>query len=160
MTLYEIGQQYLEALEQLQVDPETGEIVGGELVAQMAGEFDEKCEATACYIKQLKYEIQMLKAERQILTKRLEPMEKRAQQLRQYLADWMTAAGRDKLDTPRAAISWRKSTVVVVENLNTLPPICKKERVEADKTMIRKLLKLGDKLEGAHLEESRNLQIK
>ena len=160
MTLYEIGRQYLEALERMEIDPETGEIIGGEAVARLNGQFDEKCEAVGCYIKELNARAAAIKAEQEGLQKRRKALEAKAERLREYLADWMSAAGKDRLETPRAALSWRKSSAVVVDNIEALPEVCRKVKIEADKTMIRKLIQLGDHLEGARLEETRSLQIK
>ena len=152
MTLYEIGRQYLEALEGMEIDPETGEIIGGEAVARLNGQFDEKCEAVGCYIKELNAQAAAIKAEQEGLQKRRKALEAKAERLREYLADWMIAAGKERLETPRAALSWRKTSAVVVDDLEV--------KIEADKALIRKLIQLGDHLEGARLEESRSLQIK
>ena len=160
MTLYEIGQQYLEALDGMEIDPETGELIGGQAVAQLAGQFEEKCQAVGCYIKNLNALAEDIRQEKQQLAKRQKALETKADRLREYLAEWMNAAGRERLETPRVALSFRKSTAVMVDNLNTLPESCRKVRVDADKAMIRKLLQLGDRLEGAWLEETRSLQIK
>lgn len=160
MTLYEIGQQYLEALEGMEIDPETGEIIGGEAVARLGGQFDEKCEAVGCYIKELNAQAAAIKAEQDGLQKRRKALETKAERLREYLADWMIAAGKDRLETPRAALSWRKTSAVVVDDLEALPACCRKVKIEPDKAMIRLLLKQGDPLEGARLEATRSLQIK
>lgn len=160
MTLYEIGRQYLEALEGMEIDPETGEIIGGEAVARLGGRFDEKCEAVGCYIKELNARAAAIKAEQDGLQKRRKALEAKAERLREYLADWMNVAGKERLETPRAAISWRKSSAVIVDDLEALPELCRKVKIEPDKTLIRKLIRLGDPVEGARLEETRSLQIK
>lgn len=160
MTLYEIGRQYLEALEGMEIDPETGEIIGGEAVARLSGAFDQKCEAVGCYIKELNAQAAAIKAEQDGLQKRRKALEAKAERLREYLADWMSAAGKERLETPRAALSWRKSSAVVVDDLEALPESCRKVKIEADKALIRMLLKQGDAVEGARLEEGRSLQIR
>ena len=160
MTLYEIGRQYLETLERMEIDPETGEIIGGEAVARLNGQFDEKCEAVGCYIKELNARAAAIKAEQEGLQKRRKALEAKAERLREYLADWMIAAGKERLETPRAALSWRKTSAVVVDDLEALPESCRKVKIEADTALVRKLIQLGDHLEGARLEESRSLQIK
>jgi len=160
MTLYEIGRQYLEALEGMEIDQETGEIIGGEAVARLNGQFDEKCEAVGCYIKELNAQAAAIKAEQEGLQKRRKALEAKAERLREYLADWMIAAGKERLETPRAALSWRKSSAVVVDDLEALPESCRKVKIEADKALIRMLLKQGDAVEGARLEEGRSLQIR
>lgn len=160
MTLYEIGRQYLEALERMEIDPETGEIIGGEAVARLNGQFDEKCEAVGCYIKELNARAAAIKAEQEGLQKRRKALEAKAERLREYLADWMIAAGKERLETPRAALSWRKTSAVVVDDLEALPESCRKVKIEADKALIRMLLKQGDAVEGARLEEGRSLQIR
>ena len=46
-TLYEITKEYLDVLDNLEVDEETGEITGAERLDEMEGSFDQKAEAVA-----------------------------------------------------------------------------------------------------------------
>ena len=52
-SLYEISADFLKALDGLEVDEETGEILNAEELDKLAGAFDEKAESVACYIKNL-----------------------------------------------------------------------------------------------------------
>lgn len=161
MTLYEIGKEYLDLFEAIQVDPDTGEVLGGEQLAQARGRLEDKCEATACYIKGMEGDLAAIKQEIDRLSKRAKALSKKREAMCQYLGAWVEATGLDKLETPRVVLSWRKTSSVAVDDLAALPPACKRQRVivEPDKAVIRQLLKLGD-VPGARLEESRSLQIR
>lgn len=162
MTLYEIKEEYNKALAAVTVDEETGEIMGLEAVEELAAALDEKADAIACYIKDEKALAEALKAEEAALAARRKAHEKKAGGLQDYLGAMLTAAGKDKLETARAKLSFRRSEAVIVDNLDTIPAEYRREKVtvEADKTAIKAAIKDGVVVEGARLEERRSLQIK
>ena len=73
MTLYEIQEQLFNAIE-YGVD-ENGEILDGQLLDDKVNEIsmalDDKVENIACYIKNLNADIDALKNEKDVLTKRI-----------------------------------------------------------------------------------------
>ena len=158
--LYEIGQAYREALESIQVDPETGEVLDMGSITSLAGAFDEKADAVACYIKELAAMEEGIKKEKQALDARQKAVTKTRERLRAYLSTWMEEVGRDKIKTPRCAISWRKTASCVVDDENILPEEFRKVKIEPAKAAITKAIREGIQVPGAHLEEGRTLQIK
>lgn len=76
-SLYEITREYLEALDHLEIDEETGEILNAEELDKLAGAFDEKVESVACYIKNLTAFAGDLKEEEANLAKRRKSAEKK-----------------------------------------------------------------------------------
>ena len=52
--MYEIREAYRDALDQLTVDPETGELTGTEALEALEGDIEDKIEAMKCYGSQLK----------------------------------------------------------------------------------------------------------
>ena len=52
-TLYEISADFLAALDAMEVDPDTGELLNADQLDALSAAFDEKAEATALYIKNL-----------------------------------------------------------------------------------------------------------
>lgn len=160
MTLYEIKENLLAAMDAVTIDEETGEIVGTDAVSEIEAEFDEKAEAVACYIKQEEAIADAIKAEKKKLDERGKAHEKRAAWLKEYLASMMAEAKKTGLETAQVKISFRTSQVVVVDDPTIIPAQYQRTKVEADKTALKSALKNGEVIEGARLESRENLQIK
>ena len=62
-TLYEISADFLAALDAIEVDPDTGELLNADQLDALSAAFDEKAEATALYIKNLTTFVGDVKAE-------------------------------------------------------------------------------------------------
>lgn len=166
MNLYEINQQIIDAFDAA-VDPETGEILDEQAfdrLTDLQEDFEDKIENLALYAKDLKAQAAALKAEKDAFSKRQKAAENRAASIERYLQGVL--AGQKRTYT-RAAISYRKSEAVVLENEEEFLQFYKgrefiKEKIErtVDKTQIKGLLKKGEILLGAHIEERQNIQIK
>lgn len=160
MKLYNIADAYRKALESIEIDPETGEVVFLDNLDELNDAFETKAEAVACYIKELYADVKALKEEEDTLKARRLTTEKRAKSLMQYLSGCMSQVGKDKMQTPRCALSFRRSTQVHILDESKLPESLLKVKTEPDKTAIKDLLKNGTAVEGAELISVRNLQIK
>lgn len=160
MKLYEIGQLYRDALETIEIDPETGEVLSLGALPAIQADAEEKEEATACFIKEKRAEAAAIKAEKLALDKRQKSAEKTAERLTEYLAQVMAETGQQKVSTPRCTISWRKSSAVEVEDETLLPEAFRRVKIEPNKTEIKKALQAGEAVPGARIAEGRSLQIK
>ena len=120
-TLYEITDKYLKVLDNLEIDEETGEILNAEELDELSGAFEEKSEAVACYIKNSEVFIGNLKAEEANLAKRRKQTEKRIDYLKNVLTACLDAAGRDKVETTKVRVSFRKSVAVSIDDEKALP---------------------------------------
>lgn len=78
------------------------------------GEFDEKAESIAVYIKQLKAEANILKFEKSAIAKRQSQKEREVEKLAAYLLNAMKAIGRSKVDMPHAVVSIRNNAPSLV----------------------------------------------
>lgn len=161
-TLYEITDKYLKVLDNLEIDEETGEILNAEELDELSGAFDEKAEATALYIKNLTAFVGDVKAEEAALAERRKSAEKRVERLKDLLASSMLSVGRDKVETTKVRVSFRKSVAVSIDDEKALPADFVVETVttKPDKTAIKKAIQSGQEVSGASLVENRNLQIK
>ena len=161
-SLYEISNDYLVALDNLEIDMETGEILNYEAVDALSGQFEEKAESVACYIKNLDAFAASLKSEETNLSERRKSAERKADNLKKYLTSCLDAVNRDKLETARAKVSFRKSIQVSIADEAVLPADFKVETVtvKPDKTAIKKAIQSGQEVNGASLVENRNIQIK
>ena len=160
--LYEVAAQYAEVLNNLQIDEETGEVLNAEALEIAAEEFDEKVESYALYVKNLRAEAEAIKAEQKTLGERRNALERKTERIEDALAAAMVAAGRAKFETARVALSFRRSESVAITDEGAIPLVFMRETVkyEPDKVYIKQLIKAGEAIPGARLEEKQNLQIK
>lgn len=161
-SLYEISAEYLKALESLEVDEETGEILNYEAVDALGGQFEEKAESVACYVKNLSAFVAALKSEEESLSARRKSAERKVENMKTYLSSCMDAVGRDKVETAKARVSFRKSVAVQIVDEGRVPKkfLVKTVTTKPDKTEIKKAIQEGKKVAGAALVENRNIQIK
>ena len=156
MTLFEINEQIQKAIE-LGFDPETGEILDASALEQLQIDRDVKIENICLYIKDLTAEAKALADEAKSLSERKERSAKKAESLKNYLQ--MMLDGQ-KWKSSKAAVSYRKTQSVVVDDLEALKPEFLRIKKEADKTAIKEVLKAGAAVSGAHLEEKQSMSIK
>lgn len=134
------------------------------------GEFDEKAESIAVYIKQLKAEAKMLKAEKAAIAKRQSQKEKQAENLKAYLLNSMQALGRQKIDMPRAVISLKKNApcLVIDDEISfvewaeehNLARLLKYSMPEVKKNDVKALCKNGEAIPFVHMESKQSLSVK
>lgn len=164
MTLFELSEQYVQfaaLVENAELPPEAV----ADTFEALDGEFDVKADNTACIIKQLTAEAQAIKEQEDALKERRQTKEKAAERLKDLLSVNMQRIGREKIDTARNLISFRKSTGLRIEDeddfIQRHRDLCKVETtVKIPRKEITDRLKAGEKIGGASLETRQNLQIK
>lgn len=121
-----------------------------------------KIENIALYVKDLLADAIAIKNEETKLKKRREAKEKKAERLSEYVKESMLRVGDVRFETPRCILSFRTSKAVVVTDESKLDKKYVKETVSytVDKTAIKTALDKGEEVQGAVLEERKNLQIK
>ena len=161
LSLYELNDYYYEALE-MAVDQDTGEVIDSSLfhfLNEIREEKESKVLNIACLIKSLKAESQAIKEEKDNLNKRQKALENKADRLKYYIE--INLAAGEKYKNSRAAISWRKSTSVLInKDPDMLPVEFQKIKIEADKKLLKQSLEDGQEIEGVELVKKNNLQIK
>ena len=99
VSLYEISADFLKALDGLEVDEETGEIMNFDAVEALDAQFEDKAESVACYIKNLSAFAADLKAEEENLSTRRKTVERRVDSVKKYLSSCLATVGKDKVET-------------------------------------------------------------
>lgn len=158
MSLYTINQQ-IWAIYENEVD-EDGEItdLAFQLLQALNLSRDVKIENCALLIKEWFAEAGKIKDEADKLTERRRILERKAERLKAYLASQMSG---EKFESPRVAISWRKSEAVRIIDESMIPLCFWKTPVpQLDKVSVRATIKSGKDVPGATLEEKQNMQIK
>lgn len=132
-------------------------------------EFNFKAENLAQYIKCLKAEAEDIDEEMKKLRARRDSRNKRIERLKNYLMENMEAVGITKIDMPKAKITIRKNTPgIKIDNeisfINMLQDngrddLLKYSMPEIRKSEIKKLIRSGEKFDGARLESGRSVII-
>lgn len=152
-TLYEIDQSLLNL-----IDAETGEIADFEAFEQLSLQRDAKIENTALWYINLLSDAEQFKSEKEKFAERERAAKKRAEALKEYLD---RALNGEKFKTTRVQVSYRTSSAVVVDDATRLSErFLRMREPEPDKTAIKEAIRLGEAVDGAHVEQTRSIQIK
>lgn len=168
-TLYEISDAYAEFSRMIADEEITDEQAIYDTLDAISQEFDIKLENIACLYKSLGAEAVALEDEAKRLMARAKYKRNACDRIREYMRSCMTVAGKTKLDTPRAKLSFRKSTSLeitdedkLVELLHTIghDDLTTTETIRKfDKNAIKKLIKDGVALDGCYVDTKNNLTI-
>ena len=119
---------------------------------------DEKLENLALWYKDLIAEANALKEEKEAFSAREKAAKNKAESIKNYLS---YALNGENFKTTRCVLSFRKSEKTVIDDIYSIPEIyLKYAEPKADLTEIKKAIKNGEEIKGAHLEEAQNIQIK
>lgn len=167
-TLYELDSKIAELLdtgfEMSCIDAETGEIDETQLaiyLEQLQLDRKTKIDNIAVYVKNLEAEAVAIRAEEKRLKERREAKERKAERLKNYIKTSMMLQGETKFESARVSMALRNSKAVVVDESKLESVYFINKIVQSvDKKAIREALEAGVLVEGAMLEERKNLQIK
>lgn len=160
-TLYDLREDLAHVIEGgFIIDEETGEILfDAENLDALQAAFDAKLEACGLFVKNLEADAKAIREEEKALAARRQALERKAERMKDYILRNLDAAG-GRFATPRLALSTRKSEIVNVYDLESIPQDFLKVTTAADKTAIKKAIKGGAEVSGAAIVEKSNLQIK
>lgn len=160
MKLYEISDAIRAALDHIDVDPETGEILNADNLHAVEAEASEKIEATALYLRELDAEAKAAKDEADRMIARVKSMQKRSDYLKAMLLDALHATG--KVKTARVIVSIRTTQAVEVSEGADLPEAFQtvKKTVSPNKVAIKQALLDGIEVPGCHLEARESVSIR
>jgi hypothetical protein len=151
-TLYEIDKAILEC-----VDAETGEIIDDKALEELELARDNKIENIACWIKNLKADAESYKKEKEVFIQKEKAAKNKAESLKRYLE---MALGGEKFKTSKVSISYRKSEIIEIDEIEKLSDKFIKIEKKADKKAIKVAIKEGAEIVGARIVENNNIQIK
>jgi len=118
---------------------------------------EKKIEGAVCIYKEQGIRIDAIDLE----IKRLQAEKKKAQNEQERLKAYISyATAGEKFSSLNASVSWRKSTAVVFDDLDSIPNEYIRFVPEVQKADIKTALKNGVPVAGARLEERTNIIIK
>lgn len=164
MSLYQLTKEWQALYDQIENIPEDA---FQDTLEAIEGEFDDKVDNIACFIKDLDAEADKIKEERDALKQREDAKRTKANRLREYLKDQMIAIGKKKVETPRNLVTLAKSAPRVETDeefiawaeksadflLNYEPP-------KPNKKAIQQAIKDGVSVMHVRLENRQALRIK
>ena len=164
--LFEIPEA-MEAITEMLVDPETGEVLTEEeankLLADYQEEASKKIEYICKIIKNSKAEAEALKAQKQEFEKRQKAAERKAESLKNYLKFALNGQ-KWKADDSSVTVSYRNNKdTVKIDSVESLPDQffrCPHIESNVSKTAIKDVLLNGGTVPGAHLEDTVSVIIK
>ena len=155
--LYEIDAKIMECMANC-IDPDTGEIINTEQLEALQMERQTKLENVALYIKNLKADAEMYKAEKQAFEKRQMDAIKEANSLTEWLKK---ALDGQKFKTEKAEVSFRKTQKVEILDMWDLnEDLLKYSDPTPDKAAIKRAIKAGEEVKGAKLVDDISMTIK
>lgn len=160
MKLYEISDAIRQALDHIELDEETGEILSADELHAVEAEAADKIEATALYLRELDAEAKAAKDEADRMLARVKSMQKRSDYLKAMLLDALHATG--KVKTGRVTVSIRTTKAVEIAEGADLPEAYTtvKTTVSPNKVAIKQALLDGVEVPGCHIEERESVQIR
>lgn len=158
MSLYQLTKEY-EAL-YAQID-EIPEDAFADTLEGIQGEFNEKADNIACFIKALKADADGIKAEASALKERENAKRAKADRLRAYLLEQMQAIGIRKIESSRNVISLAKTAPKMVVDddftawaeANGRDDLLAYKQPEPNKSAIKEAIQSGAEIPFAHIEE-------
>ena len=141
------------------VDTETGEIVDTEAIEKLEMDRAEKLRNIGCWIKNLKSDIDALKAQEKAFVDRRKSAESKVKSLTDYVSAYLNGTA---WKCTECEFRWRTSESVVFNGDIKKVPVeylrCKEP--ELDKTKIKKALKEGIEIIGCSLEKKASVSVK
>ena len=164
MQLYKIDKAIEEAIN-LGTDLETGELLSIDEVEALMLEKQTKIENIACWIKNLKSDLEALKAERDSFNQRIKQTNTKLVSLTAYLEFCLNG---EKFESEKCKITYRKSETVEIENEPAFlgwaeeygDEYLRYKTPEIDKTKLKESIKHGAEIPFVELKEHQNMQIK
>lgn len=161
MKLYQISDAIRQALDHIELDEETGEILSADELHAVEAEAAEKIEATALYLRELDAEAKAAKDEADRMKARAEALEKKSETLKHLMLEVLPAVG-GKVKTPSVTVFIRTSKAIEVADGVTLPDafVTVRTTTTPNKTALKEAIEAGADIEGVRLVERESVQIK
>lgn len=158
MKLYEIDRA-IDDFFMNNIDPETGEMTNLDELEGLQMEREQKLENIGIAVKNIRADIEALKAERENISKRIDQAQRQVNSIKAYLA---YALQGDKLNTSKVKVTYRKSDSVVIDDLDRVPErFIKVETTYTPmKAELKKAIKEGRDIDGVHLETKNNMVVR
>ena len=160
-SIYELNKDYAELSAMLEEAETPEEVEAIQNTLEMIDlSIEEKIENTAKYMVNVESDIQGLKTEIDRLTKIKKAKENAVERLKNNVEYAMKQKGIEKLEVGTFKAYYKKSESVEITNLDVIPADYTRVEIKADKVAIKKAIKSGEVVDGAHIQTNMNFYIK
>ena len=164
MKLYEIKDAMVDTLD-IFLESEQEEIdrdFYSETMEYLKEELSQKSSSIIKYLSNLDAEALAIKSEIDRLTKAKKSREKKSESLKNYLTNVMIGLDKSKIETDLGTYGIRRATALKILDMSKIPEeyLKRKEEVYVNKRELTNLIKGGESIQGALLEERYSLHIK
>lgn len=161
-SLFDLVGEYRAAAEKL-ADLELDEQTIADTLEGLSGEVEAKAQSVAYVALNFEAAAEAIKAHAAKQLLRAKAIQNRADGLRRYIAESMTATGIEKIEGAGVKLSFRASKAVVIDGADLIPQEYMRTPEAPppapDKTAIAAAIKAGKVVPGAHIESRKSLQI-
>ena len=161
-SLFQLVAEYRDAaatLGDLDLDPQTV----ADTLESLSGDIEHKAVNVAYVAMNFSATSQAIRVHAAAQLARADAIEARVHALREYLANCMTGAGLEKIESPGLRISFRKSSAVQITGEDLIPAEFMRQPKtpppSPDKAAIKVALQAGQDVPGASIEHRRNLVL-
>lgn len=162
MNIYEFSQQWQAAYDAIQVNDETGEVFGFEMLESLNLKAEEQLEFYGSFYKEIVGDAKKIHDEIKSLKAREDQLMKKAESFKSQTDTLLRIIGLERFSTPRFSAYYtspRERTRIT--DLSKIPDEYRRFKPgEPDKEAIKKAIHSGVDVPGAELEINRNLMIK
>lgn len=161
MNLYEIPAAFRTALNSLEVDEETGEIMNPEVINSFEMDAKEKIESAALFCREMDLEAKCVKEEASRLAERAKSIENRVSKIKDLILEALQPFD-GKIKTGRITVYERRTQSVLIDQGVNLPEafMTVKTTITPNKTALKQALLGGAEIEGVRLTESRSVSMR
>lgn len=161
MTLYNLTNEYMQLLE-LAENPEIDPQAISDTLEAISGEIEDKAQNIAIVIKELDSQTEKLSAEIQRLSERKSSIVSNIATLKRNLTNAMNVTGKVKFKTELFTFNVQKNPpALIVDDDKAIPAqYLIPQKPEIDKRAILNAIKLGEKVDYAHIEQTEGVRIK
>ena len=162
LSLYTISEQLSDAIAEVRVDEETGELIGIEAVEALTCSAHDKILNMGKYIQNQSILMAAMKEAKKNIEARIKSTETRIEGLKRLMGFSMQQLNARRIEEGDIAISLRKTSFVDVYDDSLLADefFTVKTTKTVSKTAIQKAISAGTDVQGARIEEKYTVQIK
>lgn len=121
---------------------------------------NDKLEGYGVIIREMKSEIDECDAEMKRIKEIADRKKNAMERLKKSLQEFMIGNEIDKFESVKVKLSFRKSQSLEIEEDAIIPEDLMRVKKEPDKTAIKEFIVNGGELQGVHLLDKKNIQIK
>lgn len=163
-SLYQLSAEYQQVANKL-MESDLDEVTIKDTLESISGDLEAKAVNVAMFIRNLEASAEQIKLEEKAMADRRKALESKAEQVKTYLKTNMQACGITKIESPYFALTIKKNPhKLVIDDATAIPKELyvypEPPAPYPDNAKIKDILKNGDIVNGAHLEQDERLEIK